>query len=94
MPGEGEGFGHFPLESFRFFNMKIIQKCLILPLLYAVVSRDLSLLSLHVSLLYLLERLACVILLTSHNCTLAARVTVLFTVEAQAGASADGQISE
>lgn len=35
-----------------------------------------------------------IILLTSRNPTLAARVTVLFAVEAQAGAGADGQISE
>lgn len=91
-----EGFGHFPLESFRFFSLKIIRQCLVFSLLYAAVFRDYFLITAQFTCITAVPagKIDCVILLTSRNPALAARVTVLFAVEAQAGAGADGQISE
>lgn len=91
-----EGFGHFPLESFRFFNMKIIRQCLVFSLLNGAVFRDYFLITAQSPCVTAVPagKIDCVILLSSRHPTLAARVTVLFAVEAQAGAGADGQISE
>lgn len=83
-----EGFGHFPLESFRFFNMKIIRQCLVFSLLYAAVFWDYFLITAQSPCVIAVPagKIDCVSLLTSRNTTLAERVTVLFAVEAQAGA--------